>query len=78
MKKEEVFKKTFEEVVEFTPEMAEKITPKEVLPREENISGTQKECDAKLRELKEKYEVATIGVSASNNFVSYVLWLSKK
>lgn len=70
-----------EERVDITQEMVDgfkREEAKEILPRQENISGTQKECDAKLRELKEKYEVATIGVSASNNFVSYVLWLSKK
>lgn len=70
-----------EERVDITQEMVEGLKreePKEVLPREETISGTQKECDAKLRELKGKYEVATIGVSASNNFVSYALWLSRK
>lgn len=70
-----------EERVDITQEMVEgfkREEAKEILPREETISGTQKEVDAKLRKLKEKYEVATIGVSTSNNFVSYVLWLSKK
>lgn len=70
-----------EEKVDITQEMVDgfkREEAKEILPREEVISGTQKECDSKLRELKGKYEVATIGISVSNNFVSYTLWLSKK
>ena len=70
-----------EERIDITQEMVDGLKreeAKEILPREETISGTQKEVDEKLRELKEKYEVATIGISVSNNFVSYALWLTKK
>lgn len=59
-------------------EVVEQPTPKEVYPKEVNISGTQKECDEKLRELRSLHNVEIIGISVSNNFVKYTLSLTKK